>query len=73
MYDASGPPGGQERGRSRTGTPTGDVVLETRCQRCKSLIVAERLDPLARIPVVDETVQIICASCSTTEGRIPTL
>ncbi len=72
MYDASGPYGNEERRTSRAGASVDELVLETRCQRCRRLIFAERLDPLARIPVVDETTQIICASCSTSEGRIHT-
>jgi hypothetical protein len=57
---------------SRAGSALDEVVLETRCQRCRALIFAERIDPFAQIPVVDEKTQIICASCSTSEGRIPT-
>jgi hypothetical protein len=72
MYDASGPHGKDERRTSRAGATLDEVVLETRCQRCRRLIFAERLDPFARIPVVDESTQIICASCSTPEGRIHT-
>ncbi|MGA8723667.1 MAG: hypothetical protein WB565_01375 [Acidimicrobiales bacterium] len=69
MYDASGPQGNQGRRTPRAGTPLDKVVLETRCQRCRSLILAERIDPLVGIPVVDEKAQIICASCTTSEGR----
>jgi hypothetical protein len=69
MYDASGPQGNQGRRTLRAGTALDEVVLETRCQRCRSLILAERIDPFTRIPVVDDKTQIICASCATPEGR----
>ena len=71
MYDASADRKDQPH-MSRAATALDEVVLETRCQRCRSLILAERIDPFARIPIVDENVQIICASCSTSEGRICT-
>jgi hypothetical protein len=68
MYDASGPQGQGRRAR-RAGRALDEVVLETRCQRCRSLILAERIDPFVGVPIVDEKAQIICASCATSEGR----
>jgi hypothetical protein len=68
MYDASSDPSRQRR-MSRATTALDEVVLETRCQRCRSLILCERIDPCDRIPILDEHAQIICASCSTPEGR----
>jgi hypothetical protein len=69
MYDASSDRR-ETRRMSRGATALEEVVLETRCQRCRSLILAERIDPFARIPVVDANAPIICASCATSEGRI---
>jgi hypothetical protein len=47
-----------------------EVVLETRCGRCGSLIFAESIDGLADIPIVEEDAQVLCASCSSPDGRI---
>jgi DNA-directed RNA polymerase subunit RPC12/RpoP len=47
-----------------------EVVIETRCGRCGSLVFAEAVDGLADIPVVGEDDDVLCASCSSPEGRI---
>jgi hypothetical protein len=47
-----------------------EVVLETRCSRCGSLIFVETIDGLADIPIVEEDAQVMCASCATPDGRI---
>ncbi len=69
MYDRSERHGNEARPLRGGSRGLGEVVLETRCHRCGSLIFAERLDPLALIPVGDDTTPMICASCSTSEGR----
>jgi DNA-directed RNA polymerase subunit RPC12/RpoP len=47
-----------------------EVVLETRCARCGSLIFVETIDGLADIPIVEENSQVLCASCLSPDGRI---
>jgi DNA-directed RNA polymerase subunit RPC12/RpoP len=47
-----------------------EVVLETRCARCGSLVFAETIDGLADIPIVEEDAEVMCASCSSPDGRI---
>ncbi len=71
MYDTSGHHGKEARRMSGSATALDEVVLETRCHRCRSLILVERLDPSAQIPVVEECAPMICASCTMPDGRLP--
>lgn len=50
-----------------------EVVLETRCVRCGSLVFVETIDGLADIPIVEEDGRVMCASCSSPDGRIAEL
>ena len=70
MYDASGRQGREGRRMPRGATALEEIVLETRCQRCRSLILAERIDASAPIPIVEDGAPMICASCATPEGRM---
>jgi hypothetical protein len=47
-----------------------EVVMETRCGRCGSLIFAETIDVLADIPNFEADGQLLCTSCSAPDGRV---
>ena len=47
-----------------------EVVLETRCGHCGSLVFVETIDGLADIPIVEDDGDVICATCSNPQGRI---
>ena len=47
-----------------------EVIIETRCIRCGSLVFVETLDGMADIPVVEEDQPVMCTSCSEPDGRV---